>query len=220
MQTQTSLVPSFVYPISGGPLSVDITTESVETSESGVRNTRSESLVIYRDSVGRLRHDLAHVAPELSQTGAVVQIIDTTRGFMAILVPIARRAFLRTFPAYTTGASSSGVSLFGGPGLALSGEPGKRTVKTEALGKRVIEGIEFEGELTTVTVEGERTLVATDESWFSKELGLFGLRVTTGPGGKTTSRILRLSRNEPDASLFVIPSDYVIQDNASPPPPK
>jgi hypothetical protein len=54
-------------------------------------------------------------------------------------------------------------------------------------------------------------LVATEESWFSKELGLFGLKVATSPAKKTTSRIQKVSRQEPDASLFVIPPDYLIE---------
>jgi len=209
---QTSLIPAFVYPISGAPLSVDITAERVNTPEGGVPTRIRETETVYRDGAGRLRSNLKGAAPEFEESGDIVSIVDTAGGFQAMLVPKARRAFRRTIPVLTSGASSTGVSLLGGPAVAVSERPGKRTVRTEALGKRVIEGIEFEGKLTTVTIEEEGTLVATDESWFSEELGLFALKVTIRPGSKTTSRIQKVSRAEPDPSLFVIPPDYVIEE--------
>ncbi len=215
METHRSLVSTFVYPISGAPLLVEITAEHVEMSETGSPSIRREVAVVYRDFGGKVRNEVERPDAELNQNVGMVQIIDTTEGFMAILVPIANRAFRRKFPAYSPGTSSSGVSLFGGPSVALSGELGQRTVVTEALGKRLIEGVEFEGELTTVTVKGERILEATQENWYSKDLGLFGLKITKDPDGKTTSRITKLVRKEPDPSLFIIPSDYVIEEKVS-----
>ncbi len=207
-------MPNFVCPISNAPCSLEITAECVETPESGVTTTRHESEVVYRDSAGRLRWDLNHPAPELNEPGDVIQIVDATAGFIAVLIPIAKCAFRQTFPAGSLGPNPPGASILGGPAAALSLEPGKKTIKKKTLGKQVIEGIEFEGELTTVTVAGERTVVATDESWFSKELGLYGLRITTSRGRKTTSKIQKVDRNEPDPSLFAIPAEYVIQDNS------
>ena len=98
--------------------------------------------------------------------------------------------------------------------------PGKKTQKTENLGARTIEGVEFEGTRTTTTSDEQPSLVAVDESWESKELGLFGLVKHSGPDGEMTSRIQNVDRTVPDPALFVIPADYRIRDMGPAGPPQ
>jgi hypothetical protein len=59
-------------------------------------------------------------------------------------------------------------------------------------------------------------VTGTDERWYSKELALFGLQVFSALGVKTTITIENVVRKEQDASLFVIPPDYSIEEFDAP----
>ncbi|MEO8050242.1 MAG: hypothetical protein ABI833_07470 [Acidobacteriota bacterium] len=108
------------------------------------------------------------------------------------------------------GASGDfGVSI--GPN-GLSGVPGKHTQKSEDLGRQTIGDIEFQGSRMTTTSDDQPSLVAVDELWISKDLGLIGLVSHLGPDGKFTARIQNPHRMAPDPVLFTIPSDYKIRD--------
>ena len=89
---------------------------------------------------------------------------------------------------------------------------GKTGQKTENLGTRTIEGVEFEGTRTATTSDEQPSLVAVDEFWMSKDLGLIGLVKHSGPDSELAARIFNVDRTAPDSSLFVIPADYRIRD--------
>jgi len=50
------------------------------------------------------------------------------------------------------------------------------------------------------------------EQWYSNELKLIALVVASSPGETYTVRIQELRREEPDAKLFKVPSEYAIID--------
>ena len=85
-------------------------------------------------------------------------------------------------------------------------------MKTETLGKQTIEEIDFEGTRTATTSDEQPSIIAVEERWMSKDLGLFGLLKLSGPDGETTSRIQHVDRTAPDPKLFVIPDDYRIRE--------
>jgi hypothetical protein len=61
----------------------------------------------------------------------------------------------------------------------------------------------------------DRPLVTTTELWHSKELGLTILSKSSDPRhGEQTLRLTKVSRAEPDPSLFEPPRDYKIVDEA------
>ena len=66
----------------------------------------------------------------------------------------------------------------------------------------------------TTTSDEQPSLMAIDDRWMSKELGLIGLLKHTGPDGASTTRIQHTDRSAPDPALFVIPDDYQIRDLA------
>jgi hypothetical protein len=177
---------------------------------SGARETAK----IYRDNEGSLRCE--HLLPDLDATGLLVQTADLDAGFMAMIVTSERAAFRMSFPPKRPG-NPGGFAFLGMGSDELMREPGQRSTKAAALGKRLINGIEFEGKLTTTTVEGDHIITGTEERWFSKELGLFGLRVTSALGMTTTTRVENLIRGDPDPSLFKIPADYAVHELAEPP---
>jgi hypothetical protein len=75
-----------------------------------------------------------------------------------------------------------------------------------------------EGSRTTVTypigaVGNDRPIISVSETWTSPELKTVVLSKNSDPrNGDSTTRLTNISRLEPDASLFQIPSDYEIVD--------
>jgi len=90
------------------------------------------------------------------------------------------------------------------------------TVKTESLGTRQFDGITADGTRTTMTIPaGAMGNVApievVTERWFSKELQTAVMMVQRDPrSGETIYRLTNISRSEPPADLFVVPSNYKI----------
>ncbi|HTS46321.1 MAG TPA: hypothetical protein VMH05_00170 [Bryobacteraceae bacterium] len=184
-------------------------TERVDTAPAGESTTHAQASKFYRDTAGRIR--IERNLPELMGGALLIEIVDSGAGFLAMLIVPTKQAFRMNLPPKTP-ASSIGMATIGPGGVELAQEPGVRTSKTESLGKRTIEGLDLDASLTTITVEGRRTITGTDEQWGSKELGLIGFRHISALGVQTTSQIQNTTRTEPDPSLFSIPPDYSIQD--------
>ena len=94
----------------------------------------------------------------------------------------------------------------------------KADVKTESLGKQVIEGVECTGTKETTTVPAgvvgnERALETVTEHWYSPDLQQEVLTKTTDPRfGETTYRLTNIIRSEQPRSLFEVPSDYKLEE--------
>ena len=86
--------------------------------------------------------------------------------------------------------------------------------KVEALGKRVIEGVECEGTKTVMTIDAgmignERPIEIVTERWSSPELKVDVMRKHSDPRfGETNYRLQGVVRGEQPRSLFEAPSDY------------
>lgn len=92
-------------------------------------------------------------------------------------------------------------------------------LKTEALGKQNIEGVEAEGTRSTFTIPAgeignEQPINIVTESWYSPELQVTVMRKHTDPRqGEMIYRLTNIRRAEPDASLFTVPADYTVKEN-------
>lgn len=88
--------------------------------------------------------------------------------------------------------------------------------KTESLGSKTFEGVEAEGTRTVTTIAAgaignERPIEIVYEKWFSKELDLIVYSRHYDPRfGEQIYRLVNISRNEPDRSLFTVPNDYKV----------
>jgi TonB family protein len=97
----------------------------------------------------------------------------------------------------------------------------KFSTNKEELGKQAIEGVECEGrrEVTTIpagAVGNERPIEMVNETWYSPELKMMILSKRNDPRfGESTYRVTNISRSEPDAALFQVPSEYTIVDSGS-----
>ncbi len=86
--------------------------------------------------------------------------------------------------------------------------------RTEDLGTRDFEGVAAEGtrRITTIpagAVGNERPIEIVYERWFSKDLGLVVYSKTEDPRfGEQTYKLTNIVRNEPDPSLFNVPTEY------------
>jgi hypothetical protein len=112
----------------------------------------------------------------------------------------------------------------GGGGLVIArSENGKPRIapQKESLGKQVIEGVEAEGTRMTITIPAgdignEMPIQIISEQWYSPEMHLVIMSRHSDPRtGERTYRLTNISRTEPASSLFEVPSDYTIRENAS-----
>jgi hypothetical protein len=78
----------------------------------------------------------------------------------------------------------------------------------------VIEGVQAEGTRTTTTIPpgqigNERPIEIVSERWYSPELDMTVMTRHYDPRtGETLYRLTDIRREEPDPSLFQVPSDY------------
>jgi hypothetical protein len=111
------------------------------------------------------------------------------------------------------GATAFTLMGAGGRGGVAPGESSKQD-----LGQQVIEGVTATGTRTTTviaagTIGNEQPITIVSEQWFSDDLGMLVLTRHNDPRvGETTYRLINISRNEPDRSLFQVPADYTVQD--------
>jgi hypothetical protein len=90
----------------------------------------------------------------------------------------------------------------------------------ESLGTSIIEGVECEGNRTTVTIPAgqignDLPIVITSERWYSPKLQTVVLSKRHDPRtGDITVKLVGIDQSEPPASLFQVPADYTVVDMA------
>jgi hypothetical protein len=98
-------------------------------------------------------------------------------------------------------------------------KPGSRPLPSPtSLGERLIEGLKVTGTRMEFTIAqgaigNEQPIRVSSEQWFSPDLGVVVSSSHRDPMmGDTSYRLEQISRTEPDASLFSVPSDYTKTD--------
>lgn len=95
---------------------------------------------------------------------------------------------------------------------------GAESSRTENLGKQMIEGIEAEGTRTVMTIPAgevgnEKPIEIVSERWYSNVLQIVLMTRHLDPRfGENVYRVVNLNRTEPDAALFVVPTDYKVKE--------
>jgi hypothetical protein len=140
-------------------------------------------------------------------------------------------------------ATGTAVIVAGPPaaeGVTFMRHSSKHEAKTEKLEARSFDGVMAEGTRTTVTIPAgeignELPIQIVDEHWYSPELQVTVMTRHSDPrSGETTYRLTNISRTEPAATLFQVPSDYTVKEagphgsgvrrtfrrTAPPPPPQ
>ncbi len=196
---------TLVLPYLGVPLSAEITEERTTKLPDGTSKTEVITSKACRDGAGRLRTemDLANATGDQ----ATIVIFNIPHGFMTVIVPAEKLAARFQFPNEDRSKRGFGYAQ---PGPAITA-PGKKTSKTENLGKQTINGLEYEGTRTTTRVENQPSIVGVQKEWQSPD-GLIGLIKSSGPDLQVTAKLHVLGRREPDPRLFEIPPDYTISE--------
>jgi hypothetical protein len=211
-------------PVFNAPFSADATTTLTESSGTVTGSTRKGRARYYRDSAGRVR---VQQTVEGVNGRVTIIAIDSEPGNQAAytlhtrnkhLHPASRRMLANVFNGGSTFAIPLGTSVFG----FYEYRSPRRNDTIEALGIRMIEGLETTGHRITTSVlygrpENDGRLAIVDERWISPELKLVIHARTSDPvTGVLEYRLTNIRRGEPSPDLFVVPDDYTLDDCPKP----
>lgn len=213
--------------VTGAPYSAERVVEHVQTLADGNRIVNTSTSKISRDSQGRTR--VENTLPVLAggpQPPTMITIVDPVAGVTYLLNSEKKAA--QKFPSNPVATGKANQvpvppPLPGGEVMikATSGFV-KPDVKTEDLGTQEINGVVAKGTRITETIPAgaignEMPIQTVSERWLSPDLQIMVKSVHTDPRmGQTTETLSSLTRGEPDASLFQVPSDYTIVDSPMP----
>jgi hypothetical protein len=201
--------------VTGAPMTAVIdTTRDTTLSDGNTIHTDNQSTV-YRDSQGRVRREIQF---ELATpaTGAtkrtMIVITDPVSGNRYMLNPQNKTAHLMPLhPPKPPNGSREGERGERGPG------PENANVTTESLGTKVILGLQAQGTRVTRTIPAgqignAKAISVVTDRWVSTEVQIPISMTHSDPMmGTVTSNVTSVTRAEPDASLFQVPSDYKIE---------
>jgi hypothetical protein len=200
-----------VLPVTGKPFSGRDSIEWTRTLEDGSVVTTHLTALVARDSEGRIRRERTNFVPANSNQQS--KPMD-----MIILDPAERtRTTCNLASRHCTVADYSTPVKFS-PVPAGPLDNGKRFLARENLGTNTVDDLNVVGTRETLTINAgvignSDPVVTTREFWYSSDLEI-NLSVTRKDPreGTQTIQLIELSRDEPDPSLFRVPSDYVIED--------
>ena len=199
--------------VTGAPMTATITVTHDQTLSDGNTIHNENQSTEYRDSQGRVRKEVPFklMTPATGATeGTMVIIMDPVAGKHYILNPQKKTAHeMPPRPPKPPDAPA------GEPGPMWKG--GANNVTTESLGTKTILGLAATGTRVTRTIPaGEignaKAISVVSERWVSTDLQIPLSTTHTDPMmGNMTTTVTSVTRGEPDASLFQVPSDYKIE---------
>lgn len=207
--------------VTGAPLSGELVVTRETTLADGNRIHNESHSQVYRDAQGRVRReiglDLATPATGSVKRSLVV-IIDPVAGKRYMLNPDNKTA--REMPVhgprhFDKDADAPGHGPGGPDGHFGPGGPG--AVTKEQLGTKAVNGLQAEGIRVTRTIPAgaignDKPIEVVTERWYSPDLQIAVMTMHTDPMmGTVTSKLVNVTRADPDASLFQVPSDYKLE---------
>jgi hypothetical protein len=208
-------------PVENAPYSADIVNEVRQVLADGNRIERRTTGTVARDSRGRVRREqpLAAIGPVVPNGDArMVTITDPVARVHYSLDPV-RKVAAWSRPQRRTGPTliAPGQSI-AGAGPAVPSEPQAPQTRVEQLGAKELEGVRAEGTRTVTTVPAAtigsvQPIEIVSERWYSPELRVVVFSRRFDPRfGETIYRLTNITRAEPHASLFQVPSDYTREE--------
>jgi hypothetical protein len=190
-----------VKPITGKPLSADITVETERRLQDGsLAGKEIAHYWAYRDGIGRT----AIVSQNPGQPRAPVFIIDPPGHAWSNFDAAARTEYRITWQGDEPAQA--------GGGNPLRGLKGSFKTKVERLGPEKVNGIDCLRYRTTFTVvarpDGAPDVRATDEGRRSEDLGLLMDVKTEGPSGMGRVTVTNIQRGEPPREVFERPEGF------------
>ncbi len=217
--------------VTDSPFSADATTTVTQVLSDGTRIEQTTSARFFRDRAGRVRREQTILGLGAINGGGNMQTVTiapdpangtaftldpttrTARRVPRIAFPIAGNQMLR-LNAQTVIVQGRSAQPFGGAGSSPT---------EELLGTRQFEGVKALGRKTTTTIPigrigNDRPIEITDERWESPELRMLVYSRNSDPRtGVVEYKLTNINRAEPPADLFMIPSDYAVNEPALPP---
>ncbi len=201
--------------VTGAPFSASVSTTTTQVLPDGNQIQRTTTGTFARDSQGRTRSDMTlsaigpwassgktppHISTITDPVGGAQYMLDSNR-------KIAHKTQFRV-----RGQQRANAANRPRPNIA-----NEKNVTTSSLGTQIIGGVSAEGTLYTRTIPANtignaKPLVITMERWYSPDLQTVVMTKRSDP--RTGTRVFQLadiSRTEPDASLFQVPSDYSVK---------
>lgn len=198
--------------VKGVPYSAQFVTESTQTLGDGTRITRKSNGSVYRNGEGRTRREqtLGAIGP-IALEGEPLQMV-------FINDPIARANYVLDARSHTVRHLPYHETPPPPPPLPSDFQEKADPVRTESLGKKVIEGVEAEGTRSTIAIPAgrvgnDRPLEIISERWYSPELQIVVMSKHKDPfAGENVYRLTDIKREEPARSLFEVPAGYTLEE--------
>jgi hypothetical protein len=197
--------------VTGAPMTsvVEVTHDS--TLQDGNTIHTQQQSTVYRDSQGRVRREVPFefMTPTTGKTsGTMIIIMDPVAGTRYILNPQNKTAHqMPLHPPKPPAASAEGEP---------PAKPVDPNVATVDLGSKTILGLASTGTRVTRTIPAgqignAKAIEVVTERWMSTDLQI-PMSVTHNDPmmGTMTSQVTSVTRGEPAATLFQVPSDYKV----------
>lgn len=213
--------PGFMFmerggtPVTGAPYSGTEVRQFQQTLPGGNQISRTEQSKVFRDSQGRVRVEHTRTNPNTQSTETFVSIFDPVAGASYMLNPSKKSAMTMQLPAARGGAKAAAPAGAprGAAHEAHARPDGAQIAKTD-LGTQTINGVPATGTRVTETIPAgaignAQPIQIVRESWVATDLKVPVQITTSDPRmGTTTMQLTNITKSEPDAALFQVPSDY------------
>ncbi|HTS10861.1 MAG TPA: hypothetical protein VMH00_01970 [Candidatus Limnocylindrales bacterium] len=200
--------------VTGAPFTATFTTQSTQALADGNQIQHTTTGTFARDSQGRTRREMT-----LPAIGPFAAAGKTPPHAIFINDPVAGVSYI----LHADEKTADEVPVRHWKGRRAEGEPGaKRRLQTGEndvttdLGTQMINGISAQGTRITRTIPAgaignAKPIVIVTERWYSPDLQTYVLTKRTDPMmGDTVTQLTNIQRQEPDATLFQVPSDYSV----------
>jgi hypothetical protein len=229
-KTTFSPMPTFMQVITGAPYCAEQHAQHFKTDADGTQhNSGTEGVLqICRDSKGRTFQEnqipfihRGENRPDIF----ITRVRDPISGFQYIVDPanhVAHRFSLKVETAPAPGAARGPSPQQNSQKVVSPPDPKRPISSTISLGTQIFEGEPTDGRRTIITYPtgshgNDAPFSQIYEVWISPYLKVPMLTKTSDPlTFDAVIRLTKITRNEPDPNLFIIPSDYKIVDEVGP----
>ncbi len=205
-----------ILPVGGKPFSGRDHIEWMRTLEDGIVVTTELYAFLARDSQGRIYREHVSFVPVRSNQPMrrrEIDLLDPVAHTRTVCIMAKRHCAITSYHASTK---------FVPPPTGLQ-DNGTRYLTRETLGSDEIDGLSVLGSRETMTIGAgaignSQPLVTTKEYWYSPDLEINLLTTRKDPReGLQIIHVIDLSRAEPDASIFQVPANFIVEDDRQAP---
>jgi hypothetical protein len=206
--------------VKGVPFTAVAVSVSTRTLADGNHITQKTQTNLFRDSQGRVRKEVTLPATgPLAASGqpkSLVILIDPVAGTNYMLDVQNKIAW--KMPSHSAGAAKDETA--GNSSFRHQRTETESNATAEDMGAQTIGGLSAQGTRHTNTIPAgqignEKPISSTFEEWYSNDLQMVVMTKRSDPRfGDSTYTVSNVQRQEPAASLFVVPADYTMKEGS------